>query len=293
MKAYPRKPPCGHDVHGRHGLVSPVKNRWRFLKFRRKKKMKLWPSLQKSLTCKKMGFKSSHWSCLKAWFKGYKFCSTTFLVRPSTGAQLSHETSPKKRSNDLERSKFRQQVQSFVCVPPWRRVTFKFWEMLKNTSEVTLAVSTKNIIFLKILNLVQSFVECKVSLSDGMYNTHIYIVYIQSWFEKIVHKKSSKPHLVHDSPHIVVEHSFRAPDRSSFVHRDQLAIAGTLTDSVRNVAVRFAVAPIVRPVRRLRCIPSRGYDVGYPRLVEPRVLRVVTTGHEAPSASRKTTLEIT
>jgi hypothetical protein len=71
-----------------------------------------------------MGLKSSHWSCLKAWFKGYTFCLTTFLVRPSTGAQQNHDE-PQKRSNHLERSKFRQQVQSFVCVPPWRCVTFK------------------------------------------------------------------------------------------------------------------------------------------------------------------------
>jgi hypothetical protein len=45
-------------------------------------------------------------------------------------------------------------------------VTFKFWELLKNASEVTLVL--KNIFFLKILNLVQSFVECKVSLADGI-----------------------------------------------------------------------------------------------------------------------------
>jgi hypothetical protein len=44
-------------------------------------------------------------------------------------------------------------------------VTLKFWELLKNASEVTLV--PKNIFFLKILNLVQSFVECKVSLADG------------------------------------------------------------------------------------------------------------------------------
>ncbi len=49
----------------------------------------------------------------------------------------------KKLSNDLDRSKFRQQVQSFVCVPPWRRVTFKFWEMLKNASGVTLVPKRK------------------------------------------------------------------------------------------------------------------------------------------------------
>ncbi len=37
--------------------------------------------------------------------------------------------------------------------------------MLKNASEVTLV--PKNIFFLMILNFVQSFVECKVSLADG------------------------------------------------------------------------------------------------------------------------------
>jgi hypothetical protein len=39
--------------------------------------------------------------------------------------------------------------------------------MLKNASEKILV--PKNIIFLKILNFVQSFVECKVSLADGTY----------------------------------------------------------------------------------------------------------------------------
>jgi hypothetical protein len=64
-------------------------------------------------------------------------------------------TSPKKRSNDLGRSKFRQQVQSFVCVPPWRHVTFEFWEMFIF------------FFFPKVFNFVQSFVECNVSLADG------------------------------------------------------------------------------------------------------------------------------
>jgi hypothetical protein len=38
--------------------------------------------------------------------------------------------------------------------------------MLKNVSEATLV--TKSIFFLKILNFAQSFVECKVSLADGI-----------------------------------------------------------------------------------------------------------------------------
>jgi hypothetical protein len=42
--------------------------------------------------------------------------------------------------------------------------------MLKNVSEVTLV--TKKIVFLKIFNFVQSFVECKVSLADGIFIFH-------------------------------------------------------------------------------------------------------------------------
>jgi hypothetical protein len=57
------------------------------------------------------------------------------LLEHSKG--MNEPKKKKKRSNDLERSKFCQQVQSFGCVPPWRRVTFKIWEMLKNASEVT------------------------------------------------------------------------------------------------------------------------------------------------------------
>jgi hypothetical protein len=37
--------------------------------------------------------------------------------------------------------------------------------MLKNASEVTFV--PKNIFFLKILNFVSSFMECKVSVADG------------------------------------------------------------------------------------------------------------------------------
>jgi hypothetical protein len=38
MKAYSRKPPCGHHAHGCHGHGSPVENRSRFLKFCERKK---------------------------------------------------------------------------------------------------------------------------------------------------------------------------------------------------------------------------------------------------------------
>jgi hypothetical protein len=114
-----------------------------------------------------MGLKSSHWSCLKACFKGYTFCFTTFLVRPSTGAQRGHERPRKKRSNDLERSKFRQQVRSFGFVHPWSRVTFKFWELLKNGSEVALV--PKKIFSKKMWTWCQVVWSAKVSLADGTF----------------------------------------------------------------------------------------------------------------------------
>jgi hypothetical protein len=102
-----------------------------------------------------MGLKISHWSCLKACFKAHPFCFTTYLVRPSTGAQQSHERALKIRSNDLERSKFRQQVQSYVRVHPCKSVTFKLsilyylYYYIIVTSEVTLV--PKCICFLTIL----------------------------------------------------------------------------------------------------------------------------------------------
>ncbi len=45
-------------------------------------------------------------------------------------------------------------------------MTFKFWEVLKNASEVNLV--QKKVI--KILNFAQSFVKCKVSLADDTEN---------------------------------------------------------------------------------------------------------------------------
>jgi hypothetical protein len=166
-KLTPENPPADTMFIAAMAVVLPwkiVEDIQSFVKY-----TKLWPSLQKSVSCKKMSLKSSQWSCLKAWFKSYTFCFTTFLIRPSTGARRSHERAPKKRPNELEGSKFCQQVQGFVCVPPWRRVTFKFSEMRKNASEVTLV--PRNFFFLKILNFVQSFVQCKVSLADGILQT--------------------------------------------------------------------------------------------------------------------------
>jgi hypothetical protein len=60
----------------------------------------------KTVSCKKVNLKSSHWSCLKAWFKDYTFCFTKFFVRPSSGAQQSHERTPKSVQMTLKDQSF-------------------------------------------------------------------------------------------------------------------------------------------------------------------------------------------
>jgi hypothetical protein len=66
---------------------------------------------------------------LKAWFKDFTFCFTTFSARPSTGAQRSHEPAPKNKKEKkkekkkdvkmtLEDQKFVNKFKvSFVCIP--------------------------------------------------------------------------------------------------------------------------------------------------------------------------------
>ncbi len=121
-----------------------------------------------------MGLKSSHWFYLKLRKLGLR-ATYSVLQHFWSGHLVEHSEAMNEPQNTFKRpwefkvsstsSKFCQQVRSFVSVPPWRHVTFKFWEMLENASEVTLV--PKNIFFLKILNFVQSFVEWKVSLADG------------------------------------------------------------------------------------------------------------------------------
>ncbi len=136
MKAYPLKPPCGHHFHGRHGHGSPVKNRWRFSKFR--EKYETLTLTLKICILQENGFKELKLVLLESLFLGLRILFYYIVGQTIYWSTAIPWTSPKTRSNDLERSKFRQQVQSFVCVPPWRRLTFEFLEMLINASEVTL-----------------------------------------------------------------------------------------------------------------------------------------------------------
>ncbi len=66
---------------------------------------------KKSISCRKMGLKSSKWFCLKVCFYGYsKSCFTHFLFRRSTSwaeAQQSHEQAPRN-------AQMTWKVQSFV-----------------------------------------------------------------------------------------------------------------------------------------------------------------------------------
>ncbi len=122
--------PCGHILKWKHtpekhpadtmfmaamAMVRPWKIVEDFQSF--VKNTKLWPSLWKSAYCKKMGLKTSHWSGLKACFKGYTFCCATFLVRPSPGAQQSHERAPKNVQMTLKDQSFVKKFKvSFVCI---------------------------------------------------------------------------------------------------------------------------------------------------------------------------------
>jgi hypothetical protein len=110
------KNPCGHHVHFRHIHGSPMKNRWRFSKFN--KKYETLTLTLKICILQENGFKELTMSCLQAWFKGYTSCFTTFLVRPSTGAQQSHERAQiyvQKTSKDQSFvNKFKV---LFVCLP--------------------------------------------------------------------------------------------------------------------------------------------------------------------------------
>ncbi len=64
-----------------------------------------------------MSLKSSHWSCLKSFFRA----TQSVLQQCWSGHILEHSKAmnePEKRSHEFERSKFRQQVQSHVwCLP--------------------------------------------------------------------------------------------------------------------------------------------------------------------------------
>ncbi len=163
MKAYPRKSPCGHHVHGPWPWFS--RQKWlKIFKVSMKKNTKLWPSRYKSVYCKKMGLKSSRWSSLKACFKGYTFYFTTFLVRPSTGAQRGHERPPKNVQMTLkDQSSVNKFKVLFLCIPEdvWPS---NFGKMLKNASEVTL-VRTKNIFFPKNVEICAKF--CGVQSEPG------------------------------------------------------------------------------------------------------------------------------
>ncbi len=147
-----------------------MKNRCKFSKFCKKEKKNETFTLTLIIwILQEPGFEELTLVLFESLFKGLHILFYYIFGQTIYWSTAKPWTSPRERSNDFERLKFRQQVQSFVCVPPWRRVTFTFWEMFKNASEVTLA--PKKILFLKILNFVQSFVECKVSLADGSMST--------------------------------------------------------------------------------------------------------------------------
>jgi hypothetical protein len=54
----------------------------------------------------------------ESFFSGYTFYFTTFLVRPSIGAQQSHDRAPKNVQMTLKDQSFVKKFKvSFVCIP--------------------------------------------------------------------------------------------------------------------------------------------------------------------------------
>ncbi len=112
-----------------------------------------------------MGLKSSHWSCLKACLKGYTFCFTTFWS--------DHLLEHNKAINEPQKmfkwawkievssasSKFRLCASLKTCD---LQILGNAWKCLRGNRS-----NKRHFFSLKILNFVQSFVECKVSLADG------------------------------------------------------------------------------------------------------------------------------
>jgi hypothetical protein len=114
----PPKTPCEHHVHGRHGHGSPVKKTLKILKLSKRKIYETLTLVHFKKLYLQEHSKRSHWSYSKACFKGHAFCFTTFLVRPSTGAQQTHERAPKNVQMTLKDQSFINKFKvSFVCLP--------------------------------------------------------------------------------------------------------------------------------------------------------------------------------
>jgi hypothetical protein len=99
-ESLPPKTPCGHHVHGRHGHGSPVKNRWRFSKFCRK---------YETLILQENEFKELTMVLFESLFQGLHILFYNIFGQTIFWSTARPWTSPKKRANDLGRSKFRQQ----------------------------------------------------------------------------------------------------------------------------------------------------------------------------------------
>ncbi len=96
---------------------------------------------------------------------GYTYCFRTFLVRPSTETQQSHEKALKNVQMTFKDQSFVSKFKVwFVCLPEdvW---PFKVWEMLKSASKVTLVPKKKYIYFPKNFELPAKF--CGVNSKPG------------------------------------------------------------------------------------------------------------------------------
>jgi hypothetical protein len=139
-----------------------VKNRWRLSKFR-----KIYETLTLTVSCKKMGLMSSRclgWKLdLRATHPVLLHFWSDHLLEHSKALNKPQKTFkwPWKIKVSSTSSKFRLCASLKLC-------DLQIFGNAKKCLRGNL--STKIYFFVKMLNFVQSFVECKVSLADGMQN---------------------------------------------------------------------------------------------------------------------------
>ncbi len=112
----PRKPPCGHRVHDRHGHGSPVKNRWRFSKFC--KKYETLALTLKIGILQDNGFKELELVLFGSLFQGLHILFYNIFGQTLYWSTAKPWTSPKNVQMTLKDQSFVNKFKVlFVCIP--------------------------------------------------------------------------------------------------------------------------------------------------------------------------------
>ncbi len=205
MKAYPWKPSWGHHVLGRHGHGSPVKTRWRFSKFRKKKKNVTLTLTLKISILPENGLKQLTLVLFESLTSGLHILFFSLFGQTINWSTAKPWTRPKKKTLkwpwkikvSSRSSKFRLCASLKTCD---LQILGNAWQYLRGN------LSAKKYFSPKILNFVQTFVECEVSLADGTliakrYSDHaccafaVKITFISRASSNCIHSTSVYNHL--------------------------------------------------------------------------------------------------